>query len=117
MYTLDRHLLKITVRLSLFLMKQNALEMFAGLEVKLHEFIIPELDGIDWSASCLGRFFAGDGATGAHWMGPRAARTLQKIEESLAAPRNPKRFISVLVQRTVDIATEQSRLLLKTEYA
>jgi len=47
-----------------------------GVEVKLHAFLTPALDGAEWSASRPGDFIRWERAPGTHWIGgwvgPRA---------------------------------------------
>jgi hypothetical protein len=59
----------------LCLTKRHAMKTYGGVEVQLHAYLTPGIDGGEWSASGPGRFTLKEGAPGTHWiggwMGPR----------------------------------------------
>jgi hypothetical protein len=42
-----------------FVLKDHAMKMYIGMEVKLHIFLTLALDGNEWPASCSGHFILG----------------------------------------------------------
>jgi len=48
------------------------MKTYRVMEVELHAFFTPALDGGEWSASRPGRFTPRERAPGTYWIGPRA---------------------------------------------
>jgi hypothetical protein len=62
-------LLKVKVKLSLFLTKDSAMKKNWGVEVKLHAFLTSALGGVEWSVSRPDSFTPRERAPGTHWIG------------------------------------------------
>jgi hypothetical protein len=63
--------------------KYHVLKTYGGAEVQLHAFLTSKLSGSEWSASCSGRFTAGERLSGTHltgsWVGSCAG--LETVEK------------------------------------
>jgi hypothetical protein len=68
--------LDVFMKLSLFLIKHHIMNMYGGVDVYFHIFLIPALNEGEWSASCFGCFTAGETVADTcwieAWVGPSA---------------------------------------------
>jgi hypothetical protein len=94
-------MLKVKVKLSLCLTKHHAMKTYWGVEVYLHEFLAPALDGGEWSASLPGLLTPRERAPGSHWIGgwvgPRAVLDAV-VKRKIPSPRRESNSRNPIVQ-------------------